>query len=135
MQLSRKKPDPSHSLGQFLLGIYDYYHDRGMPQQTAKARMIDVSLEEIVKLMKQEKEVPDHMLVLMAQWMSRALNQRGNQMTKEVKAMQERSTEDIIDVDLTPFHEIKQTKDALDKFIETYVGWSETNGKERQSRK
>lgn len=130
--MTRKRTNPAHSLSQFMLGVYDYYRDRGMPQKAAKTRMIDHSLEEIVQLIKQEKEVPDHMLVLMAQWMSKALNQRGVTMTKEVKAMQEKSTEDTIDVNLTPFHQIKELKDVTDRFVESYKGWSDTDGKKER---
>jgi hypothetical protein len=131
--LARRKPNPADSLARFMYGIFDYYHDRGMPKKTAKVRMIDNTLEECVKIMKNEEEVPDHMLVVMAQWMSRALNHRGAQMTKKIKEMQNKAnaTQQSVDIDdelLQPLRDIKAAKDAVDRFIETYKGWSDTNG-------
>lgn len=124
--MARKKPNPATSLARFIHGIFDYYHDRGMPAKTAKARMIDNTLEECVKLMRSEKEVPDEMLVLMAQWMSRSLNNRGAQITKDIKA----SNISYTDEQLQPLRDIKEAKDAVDRFIEKYKGWSEQDGKE-----
>ncbi|MEB2276966.1 hypothetical protein LAV82_23390 [Bacillus sp. ILBB4] len=118
----RKKANPADSLERFMFGIYDYYHDRGMPQKTAKARMIDNTLEVCVKNMNKEKEIPDHMLVLMAQWMSRALNNRGAQITKDIKKHQEEGTYD--EKMLNILHQLKAPKDAVDSFIETYKGWN-----------
>jgi hypothetical protein len=125
-ELARKKYNPADSLGRFMIGIYDYYKDRGMPQKTAKARMVDNTLNEVVELMKEEKEVPDHMLVIMAQFMSRALNNRGAQITKEIKE----SGIEHAQEELQPLRDIKAAKDAVDIFIENYKGWSETDGKE-----
>lgn len=127
--MSRNKIDPTHSLGQFIYGIFDYYHDRGMPQKTAKARMIDSTLETCAKIMRKEEEIPDQMLVLMAQWMSQALNNRGAQITKEIKQHQDKGT--YKDSMLQPLHDLRPTKDAIDRFIETYKGWSEQNGKSK----
>jgi hypothetical protein len=118
-RLSRKKADPADSLARFMYGIYDYHVDRGMPQKTAKARMIDRTLEVCTNTIKEEEDIPDHMLVLLAQWMSRSLNHRGVQITKAVKS-KEYSTEE----DLQPLRDIKELKDLTDKFIENYKGWN-----------
>lgn len=123
--MSRNKIDPTHSLGQFIYGIFDYYYDRGMPQKTAKARMIDSTLETCVKIMRKEEEIPDQMLVLMAQWMSRALNDRGATISRSVSNKKQVNTES-----LKTLTDIKEVKDVLDKFIENYKGWSDTHGKE-----
>lgn len=127
--MARKKYNPADSLGRFMIGIYDYYKDRGMPQKTAKARMVDNTFNEVVELMKEEKEVPDHMLVIMAQFMSRALNNRGAQITKDIKE----SGIEYAQEELQPLRDIKAAKDAIDVFIENYKGWSETDGKEDNS--
>jgi hypothetical protein len=125
-RLARKKPNPADSLSRFMIGIYDYYVDRGMPKETAKARMIDNAFDECVKLMKAEEEIPDHMLVIMAQFMSRALNNRGAQITRLIKEHQEKST--YQEKMLQPLHDLKPAKDAIDRFIETYKGWSDLDG-------
>jgi adenylate kinase family enzyme len=124
--LARKKADPSDSLARFMYGIYDYYVDRGMPQKTAKARMIDSTLEVCSNSMREEEDIPDHMMVLMAQWMSRSLNNRGIQITRAVKN-KGTSTEE----DLQPLRDIKELKDMTDKFIENYKGWNADGTEER----
>jgi hypothetical protein len=135
--MGRKKHNPADSLGRFMLGVYDYYHDRGMPQKTAKARMIDSTLEVCTNFMKEEDEVPDEMLVIMAQFMSKALNNRGAQMTKTIREIEKNAATDPRAMDtgklLTPLHDIKKAKDAMDTFIETYKGWSEIHGTEEKS--
>jgi hypothetical protein len=123
-ELARKKYNPADSLGRFMIGIYDYYTDRGLPQNTAKARMVDNTLNEVVELIKQEKEVPDHMLVIMAQFMSRALNTRGAQITKIIQESDMEPTEEH----LKPLRDIKPATDAINTFIENYKGWSESDG-------
>lgn len=125
--MARKKYNPADSLGRFMIGIYDYYTDRGMPQNTAKARMVDSTFNEIIGLMKEEKDVPDQMLVIMAQFMSRALNNRGAQITNIIK----KSEVEYAQEELQPLRDIKAAKDAIDVFIENYKGWSETNGESK----
>lgn len=119
--MSRNRLNPTHSLGQFIYGIYDYHHDRGMPQKTAKARMIDNTLEACFKIIKREEEIPDQMLVLMAQWISRVLNDRGTFITKEVTAKQ---IED--ETAFKALKDLKDVKNALDIFIQNYTGWNNT---------
>jgi hypothetical protein len=116
-----------------MYGIYDYYTDRGMPKMRAKVRMVDHTLESCVNnVMKHEKEVPDEMLVIMAQWMSRSLNNRGAQMTKVIKEVEQNADADPRSADteklLKPLHDIKKAKDAVDTFIENYKGWSDLDG-------
>lgn|GEM_PF-2610593 len=135
--MARKKPNPANSLARFMYGIFDYYHDRGMPKKTAKVRMIDNTLEECVKIMKQEEEVPDHMLIVMAQWMSRILQYRGAHMTKQIRTMQQKAnaTQQPIEIDeayLQPLRDLKAAKDAIDQFIETYKGWSDINDQKEE---
>lgn len=125
--MSRKKYNPADSLGRFMIGIYDYYKDRGMPQKTAKARMVDNTFTEIVELMKEEQDIPDHMLVIMAQFMSRALNNRGAQITKKIKD----SGIEYKHEELQPLRDIKEAKDVIDVFIENYKGWSEQDGESK----
>lgn len=128
VQVARRKPNPADSLGRFMIGIYDYYHDRGMPTNTAKARMIDSTLEQVSNLMKAEQDIPDQMLVLMAQWMSRSLNNRGAQITKELKdTPQEQLTSEI----LQPLNDIKAAKDAIDVFIKSYEGRRDAHGSKK----
>lgn len=131
--MARKKANPAQSLSRFMHGIYDYYTDRGMPSKTAKARMVDHTLETCVNLMKQEKDVPDELLVLMTQWTSRALNNRGAMMTKAIRQMEEKA-EVPLDTDalFKPLRDIKQAKDAMDVFIENYKGWSELDGTKKE---
>lgn len=126
-KMSRGKHNPAHSLERFMYGIYDYYHDRGMPEKRAKARMVDSTLEACTKLIRQEEDIPDHMMVIMAQQMSQALNNRGAQITKIIKEQQAKGTytHDM----LQPLHDLKAIKDSVDTFIENYTGWSELNGK------
>jgi hypothetical protein len=128
--LARKKQDPADSLARFMYGIYDYYTDKGMPQKTAKARMVDSTLEVLTNTIKEEDEIPDQMVVLMAQWMARALNNRGAKITKEIKKHHDDGTfnESMLHV----LHEIKGIKDATDIFIENYKGWH-TDGSEKDS--
>lgn len=116
--MTRKKANPADSLARFMYGIYDYFHDRGMPQKTAKARMMDSALEVCSDIIKKEEEIPDHMLVIMTQFLSKSLDTRGFQLTKAIK-MQSSSTE----ADLQPLRDLKELKDATDKFIENYKGW------------
>ncbi|PGV23030.1 hypothetical protein [Bacillus cereus] len=123
--MSRKRLNPTHSLGQFIYGIYDYHHDRGMPQKTAKARMIDNTLEACVSVVRKEEEIPDQMIVLMAQWMSRTLNDRGVHITRGVTNKQTEDKEAF-----KALTDLKNLKNSLDTFIENYKGWSDTNGKE-----
>ncbi|HDX9674139.1 TPA: hypothetical protein ROY08_001396 [Bacillus cereus] len=123
--MSRKRLNPANSLGQFIYGIYDYHHDRGMPQKTAKARMIDNTLEACVNVIRKEEEIPDQMIVLMAQWMSRTLNDRGTHITREVTSKQIEDKEAF-----KALTDLKTLKNSLDTFIENYKGWSDTNGKE-----
>ncbi len=128
--MSRKKHDPSFSLNRFMLGIYDHYHDRGMPPNTAKARMIDSTLETCTKMIRNEKDIPDQMLVILSQYMSRALNSRGVQLTKEITSKYPNGVQVPEEV-LVPLRQVKETKDAIDKFIKKYQGWNETDGKKR----
>ncbi len=122
--MSRKKHDPSHSLSRFMLGIYDYYYDRGMPENTAKVRMIDSTLETCIKMIKDEKEIPDQMLVILSQHMSKALNSRGVQLTKEITSKYPNGTHVPEEV-LIPLRQVKETKDVIDKFIKKYKGWDQ----------
>lgn len=127
--MSKKKRNPADSLGRFMLGIHDYYHDRGMPRMTAKARMANHTLEEFTKLMKQEEEIPDQMLVIMAQHMSRSLHSRGATITKGIEQKYPKGTP-VPDGDLVSLRVIKSAKDSIDEFIETYEGWGDTDDKE-----
>lgn len=126
--MARRKASPADSLARFIYGIFDYYHDRGMPQKTAKARMIDDTLDVCTDLIKKEEEIPDHMLVIMAQFMSKSLDNRGFQITKAIKELPS-STE----ADLQPLRDLKELKDVTDKFIETYKGWDNDGSTEENS--
>lgn len=128
--MTRKKANPAQSLARFMHGIYDYYADRGMPSKTAKARMMDSTLEECIKLMKQEEDIPDEMLVILSQWMSRALNNRGAQITKLISEKYPKGTPVPDDI-LVPLRKIKAAKDEVDTFIENYKGWSDLNGESK----
>lgn len=131
--MSRKKANPAESLARFIHGIYEYYTDRGMSSKTAKARMIDNTLEETVRLMNQEKDVPDEMLVIMAQQFSRALNQRGAAISKTIKKKYPQGNV-VPENEVIPLRDIKSVKDQIDTFIETYKGWSDADGTEKKTR-
>lgn len=126
--MSRKKPNPADSLSRFMIGIYDYYVNRGMPQNTAKVKMLKDTLEECLKLLKTEKEIPDQMLILLVQSMSKALNSRGAEITKKIKDLPEN---DISGDMLLILRQIKQLHDETQLFIENYSGWSDTHGKSK----
>lgn len=126
--MSRRKPNPADSLSRFMIGIYDYYINRGMPQNTAKIKMFKDTLEECLKLLKTEKEIPDQMVIVFTQCLSKALNNRGAQITKEIKDLPEN---EINDDKLNVLRQIKQLQDESQSFIETYNGWSDINGKNK----
>lgn len=126
--MSRKKADPADSLARFMYGIHDFYVDKGMPSKTAKGRMVDKTLEVVSNHIKEEDEIPDHMLVMMAQWMSRSLKVRGSQITTAVKSKESSSEEDLL-----PLRHIKELVDVTDKFIQNYKGWN-ADGTEEKSR-
>lgn len=130
--LARKKPNPARSLYRFIYGIYAYYTDRGMPQKTAKARMMDSTFQTCVDIMRKEKELSDEMLVIMAQWMSRALNNRGAYITKQIEKKYPQGTV-VPESELVPLRKLKSAKDAMDDFIQTYKGWCDDDGKGKES--
>jgi hypothetical protein len=108
---------PADALARFMHGIFEFYRDKGMPQKSAKARMFDETLDTCYSLMSKEQEIPDHALVIAAQFLSRLLNSRGVKLTNAVKAQQ-----DPNDARLEAMRQIKAVKDALDQFISIYKG-------------
>ncbi|MBU5262048.1 hypothetical protein [Bacillus atrophaeus] len=126
--MSRRKPNPADSLSRFMIGIYDYYINRGMPQNTAKIKMFKDALEECLKLLKTEKEIPDQMLILLVESMSKSLNSRGAEITKKIKDLPENDiSEDMLKI----LRQLKQLQDEAQLFIENYSGWSDIHGKSK----
>lgn len=125
--MSRKKPDPTYSLSRFIYGIYAYYIDRGVPSQTAKVKMVDGTMETVFSFIKKEKDVSDKMLLAVAKWLSKALSYRGSEITAQIKNKYSQS-QSVPEQELLPLREIKQLKDSLDKFANSYTGWSEKDG-------
>jgi len=122
--------NPSDSLARFLHGIFYYHRDKGMPVIAAKAKMYDEAMNVFIGLFKQERNVPDHALVIFSQAFSRMLNIRGAQLKKEVEVAL-KNGEDPSQVHITAMHDLKAAKDAIDEFISKYVGTSkkeDTNG-------
>ncbi|QHW35744.1 hypothetical protein GZH47_33160 (plasmid) [Paenibacillus rhizovicinus] len=112
--------NPTASLSRFLYAIFDYHQDKGLPVPVAKAKMYDDSFETLFKLMKQEKGIPDHMLAIAAQFMSRTLNLRGSQLAKQAQDLQKDDPQ--VQVILKAMQDIKLVKDAVDIFISSYKG-------------
>lgn len=106
-------------LHRFMKNIADYYHDKGMPIKTAKARMYDETFDACYELMKKEEDIPDHALVILMQFASRMLNQRGYEITNEVKSDQDVTSDDFR---VQALRQIKQIKDEIDTFIAEYRG-------------
>ncbi|MCD7911033.1 hypothetical protein KC480_05775 [Bacillus velezensis] len=126
--MSRRKPNPADSLSRFMIGVYDYYKDRGMPQNTAKIKMYKDSLDECLKLFKTEKEIPDEILILLVQFTTKAIVNRGAQITKKIKDLpQDNVSEDMLEI----LRQLKQLQDEAETFIAKYIGWSDTNGKNK----
>lgn len=119
--MKREIANPSESLGRFIQGIYAYYADKGYPVKTAKAKMIDDAMSELVHFIKVEKDVPDELIVLLAQQVSGSLYERGTQITKSVRKKGTPPTEETLEV----LRLLKETTMALDTFVSNYTGWSE----------
>lgn len=115
--MSRKKPEILYAFHRFLEGIFSYYFDKGMPKERAKIRMYKESYDTMFDLIKEEKDVPDHILVTTMQHASRHLNRRGFELSKKIRENPE-NTEEI----RKALHEIKKLKDHIDSFITTYKG-------------
>ena len=113
---------PSDSLARFMHGIFDFHRDKGLPTVAAKAKMYDESLNAFYGLFKQEKDIPDHALVIAAQNMSRLLNARGAKIQKEVDAMLKQGSVTPDDPHIKAMCDIKAAKDAVDEFIKNYNG-------------
>lgn len=128
--MTRNNRNPAYSLGQFMMGIYDYYHDRGMPQTTAKARMIDNTMEKVTDFVGKEKDIPDHMLVIMSQFLSKALDKRGADIAKAIQSKYSQGST-VPENELAALRDLKPLKDELETFIQNYKGWSETNGEDK----
>lgn len=116
--MARKKPKPIYAFHRFLEGIFSYYHDRGMPKNTAKLRMYKDSYETVYDFIKNEKDVPDHAVVASMQHASRVLNQRGYILSQELA----KSTDDE-DLKKEMRH-IREAKESIDQFVSTYRGES-----------
>jgi hypothetical protein len=129
--VARKKTDPSQSLARFIFGIFDFHHDRGMPQKTAKTRMINDTLTTCSDIIKNEEEVPDHMLVIYAQNLRRSISTRGAQITKNIEAKYPKGNQ-VPESELLALRNLKALQDSADTFIENYKGWV-SNGTEEES--
>jgi hypothetical protein len=116
-----QKAKPADALSRFMHGIFSFYRDKGMPVNTAKARMYDETLEACGKMMKQDPDIPDHTLVIASQFLYDLVNQRGIELSKELKKMADVKTDDPR---MTALRQLKASKDALNSFISSYKGVS-----------
>jgi len=120
------KNNPASSLSRFMHGVYFHYFNKGMPTNTAKARMYDETLDACFDFVKNEKDIPDHAVVISAQFMYRVINQRGLALAKELK---ETKDDEKIMILRKALQQLNQVKTSLDEFISTYEGVLGKNGK------
>jgi deoxyadenosine/deoxycytidine kinase len=121
-------PTPTASLSRFLHGIFEYHRDKGVPVAVAKAKMYDEALEAIYKMMKDEREIPDHMMAISATFMRRALNMRGVQLKKQVEKLPKDDPQ--IPIILEAMRDIKAAVDATEHFIKSYKGITSKEAKQ-----
>lgn len=112
--------DPKDSLSRFMHGIYAHYSDKGIGSKKAKGRMIDETLQTVRGFIDKEQEIPDHLLVLVAQAFSQSLHHRGKKITTETISTSSGSKEQ--ESHLVALRQLKDAKDATDLFITTYKG-------------
>lgn len=116
---TRKPTKPIQALSRFMHGIFDFYHDRGMPQDTAKARMLKETYDTCFDFFKSEQQIPDHQLVITLEHSTKMLNKRGSDLSKKLSISKD-------EAEITKLREalqqIKNAKDSLDGFISSYKG-------------
>lgn len=115
---------PAEALRRFMHGIFDFYQDKRMPVQAAKGRMYDETLNAAYDMMKVDKDIPDHALVISAQFQSRLLNARGAELSKQLKTAIEAGDEEMINMLRFTLGQLKALKTSVDEFISTYKGVS-----------
>ncbi|OXB94846.1 hypothetical protein [Parageobacillus galactosidasius] len=119
--MKREKAKATYVFHRFIHGIFQYYHDKGMPLETAKARMFKEVYDTCLDFAKREEGIPDHLLVLTMQFVSKFLNHRGFVLSKKLKETNSNDEQAITRL-RAALRDLKQVKDAIDHFIETYRG-------------
>jgi hypothetical protein len=122
--MKRKAPKAIYAFHRFIQSIFQHYYDKGMPIETAKARMFKEVYDTCLDFAKKETGIPDHLLVLTMQHASRHLNQRGAVLAKKLKHLSDQSSKDEKQIEelRKALQDLKKAKDAVDQFIETYRG-------------
>jgi hypothetical protein len=120
--MKREKAKATYAFHRFIHGIFQYYHDKGMPLETAKARMFKEVYDTCLDFAKKEEGIPDHLLVLTMQFASKLLHHRGFVLSKKLLKETDSYDEETIARLRTALRDLKQVKDAIDHFIETYRG-------------
>ncbi len=113
----RKKPEPIYALQRFIEGIYAHFVNKGMPSKRAKIRMHEEVYDSLFSFIKNEEEVPDHILISTMKQASRHLNHRGYILSQKLKDKPD-NIEELRKVLL----QIKETKEIIDSFITDYKG-------------
>ena len=127
----KQKKQAEYAFYRFMHGIFQYYHDEGMPAETAKARMLKEVYETCFDLVKQEEGIPDHLLVIMMQHASRMLHHRGYVLSKRLS--KEMNDLQRIEQLRQSLRQLKQVKDVIDQFIETYRGDYDDNRQQQRT--
>jgi hypothetical protein len=113
---------PADALARFMFGIFDFYRDKGMPHKTAKARMYDETLDTLFKMMREDPDIPDHGLVIALQFVSRLLNNRGVQLSNELRKSSNQNDLNHISELRKALSQLKTLKTQVDEFISAYKG-------------
>ena len=116
-----KKDRAAYAFHRFIHGIFQHYYDKGMPLNTAKARMFKEVYDTCLDFAKREEGIPDHLLILTMQFASKLLNHRGFVLSKKLKETDPNDEQTIMRL-RTALRDLKQVKDTIDHFIETYRG-------------
>ena len=115
----RKEPKITTGLHRFIIGIFDHYHNRGMPARTAKIKSLDETYKVIRSVIEQDKEVPDYLVVVSIEHSVSLLKKRGQQLSQKLeKATDDKEIEKL----RKSLRDLKQLVDQNEVFIEQYRG-------------
>ena len=124
----RKPPKVISGLFRYLHSIFGHYHDRGMPQNAARLKMLDETYTTIRQVVDSEKDVPDHMLAITVEHTIKHMRQRGKFISEHLPS--EKNPQKI-EIMRDSLRQIKATMDQLEAFVENYKGAGDGLGKER----
>lgn len=123
----RKPPKAKNGLYRFIQGLFAYYYDKGMPLETAKAKMLDEVYDTIRSITKADKDIPDHLLVMTMEHTVKSLQQRGYTLSQKLR---EEKDPKQIKILRTALQQMKKMIDECNAFISIYRG--EYNGNEER---